>query len=788
MNNKSIAAHLIALAIKDRLVSNVQFGLLAQSLPPFDAFELYTALNPEVENLRLAFLGFNDIDDRFPPEIARDVETAISWRNDPTVSSRIIVILNPTRPVDKIHSLTLLDPFTDQDLRQAICCLAEKEARHEGDYLKAAVWHSLLETDKSNRDRLPFVAAQVVDFYASLLNQSVSSSLPFIGLLPDPELSAADNVIKKLQDNYAMVEWLSDIDSQTFGTLARASSGKQKDFQRTFNNIWAYSKAPSCETLKPLTLQEVRQLREAPKSPQPKMTIQQSSVPPDIQLIDQLLKIAQERDISNRQAGIEHLEDEAYRISQMYFRENTPEDCINDPDSTHSDRSDEEEFELLSDWKTGEDIGRAVKFKEDLIHPLGESFQSWLSPLCWGGEVEAVLPSQDVPNLIQLFSGKIPLHFKPLRPFDTNDPNSLVIILQNLDEVSGEIISNDSLVSLFHTLDTHRRFLLQYQNQFLYYPQYAVQDREIHSHLRSYLDAYKKLSLQINQVCRRLQEYYPDAVERAIAQFLALDTIFVRINQPEQAPKIFVLLSPLHPLHLWKWVELSEYLSYMFRSLTDKEYERVRQATKRLPTILNTFLIHPAMYPSLPGQTETRLVFAGEIDNPENESTVGIPYYQPIAEQVVGADGIQQFAAFIRQFLILYPPAQLGLTLVLIDPPRLAPLLKDLVEFSHKSERDEHLEGAKVFVFWTETSSYDEWQSKDEDALQLFRDDPRWMLYIDLDVRTLKQIHEELSSHHIQPHITLLCDPSDAVARSTFRTVHDDATPFGVPIQVIYDV
>jgi hypothetical protein len=471
----------------------------------------------------------------------------------------------------------------------------------------------------------------------------------------------------------------------------------------------------------------------------------------------------------------------------MYFQGNLSEDCINDPRDVISDRSEEAEFELLSDWSTGEDVGRADKFKDESGHPLSESFQSWLRPLCWGGEVEAILSSQDIPDITQLFSGKIPLTFHPIHPFEDNNPKSLIHLFQELDVVSGIYVSTDSLVTSFKSLDEHRRFLLQYHELFLYYPQFAVQDRDIRIHMQNYLDAYKHLCQQLTQVCRRLQEQYPNAVEQAIAQLLALDTISLRIVQPDQSPKTIILLTSLHPLHLWKWIELSEYLSNISRPLTTKENERVRQATKRLPTILNTFLIHPAMYNNLPSQTETRLVLAGELNNPDNESTIGIPYYQPIAEQLIGADGIQQFASFIRHFLILYPPAQLGLSIVLIDPPRLAPLLKELVDFSHYSEREVHLEGAKVFIFWTEASSYDEWQGRDEDTLQQFRDDPRWMLYIDLEIRTLKQIHEELSARNVQPHITLLCDPSDAVACSTFRTVQDDATPFGVPIQVIYD-
>jgi hypothetical protein len=771
MKNKSTAARLIASAIQSCLDSGTRFGLLAKSLPPFDLITLYKTLNPQPESLRLALLGFNDIDDQFPSQVARDVETAISWRNDPKISAKLVVILNPTASLEKTHSLSMLEPFTDQDLRRSIYLLAEKEAKDTSDYTHADVWRAISKIDQTNREKLPLVATQVIDFYEALSNaQEVGLALPYIGLLPDPELSKTNDKVGKLRANYEMVEWLSNLDSRAFRTLARAVSGDKRGFRQTFGNIKAYSNSPSYETLQSLSLGDVRQLREAPKAPQPKATSQRADKPADVLLVDQLLKIAEEKDAKKHQTAIHNMEEQARRVSRMFYREDLPEDFEDNVDTSLND--EENEFVVLSDWMDGEETGQAEKFKEDRRHPLGEPFQMWLT---------------DVVNLAQIFNGKTTLYFRPLRPFDQGNPQSLHRLFQELDAAIEGAQSGISLVNLFHTFDEHRRFLLHYQELFLYYPQYAIQDREIRPRLDAYLKAYQELCQRVHQVCRRVQEHYPDAVERTIAQFLALDTILVRIDQPDQDPKISVLLTSLHPLHLWKWVQLSNYLSDLPRPLTPREQERVRLATSHLPTILNTFLIHHDMYQNLPGQVENRLVLAGEIDNPENGNTIGIPYYQPIAEQGVGVDGLQQFAGFLRHFLILYPPAQLGLTLVLIDPPRLAPLLAKLVEYSRKPDQEVQLEGAKVLTFWTKTSTIDDWQSKDEDTLQLFREDPRWMLYIDGEVRTLEEIHAELIRRHLSPHLILLCDPSDAVACSTFRTVQDDATPFGVPIQITYD-
>lgn len=790
MNITETTACLIARAIQDR--QRVQFGLLARSLPPFDTYTFYTALKPELDHLRLALLGFDDVDDRFPKEVAREVESAIQWRNDPHITVPLVVILNPTKQFEKIHSLGLLEPFTDQDLRRAIYRLATDEARNVSNYLQEKVWQVLERWDRSDSQGPMLVAAQLAAFYHALQTQEVATALSYLGLLPDPELRTDQDIGKELMINYKTVEWLSELDNQSFRTLARALTGDGDDFSQTFRKIKSYSDLRTSETLQALTLQEVLKLKNARKAPQPPAPDRRSVMPGDMYLVDQLLKLAAEQNIERQQRTRRLLEEQASRISQMFFRADIPEDYVDEP--TEQDEDEEDVFETLVDYETEEEIGRVEKFKEDKDkrHPLHESFQAWLRPLCWGGQVEVDLSSKgevdkDEVDLGQLLSGKMSLTYKPLRPLDLSNTNSLSYLFQNLDDALAQSGLTGRLTLLFQDLANHRRSLLQYHEQFLYYPQYAVEAREIRSHLRAYLDTYQELSQHLQQVCRQLQEHFPDAIQRATAQFLALDTILVRLNRLSKSPQISVLLTSLHPLHLWKWLQLAGYLYNLPRPLTSKEQEKVRQATSRLPTILNTFVLHPAMYGAPADQGESRLVLAGEIDNPGNEATVGIPYYQPIAEQVSGPDGLQHFATFLRHFLILYPPAQLGLTMVMINPPRMSPILRELAKLHRDREQEIHLDGARVLVFWTKTAVYDEWRSQDEEALQLFREDPRWTLYIDLETRSLENIHKELQRRKIYPHVILLCDPSAAVARSTFRTVQDEATPFGVPVQLTYD-
>jgi hypothetical protein len=248
MELKQTTAHLIGSAIRG-FIEEGDFGLLARSLPSFDGRILCEVLEPETEKLRLALIGFEE--NNFPGNVATTVEEAIAWRNDSRISVPIVVILSAeaSHQQEKIHSLELLKPFTDSDLRHAICHKGEEES---ADTLKKWLWHTL------RSDFLPLVASQIAALYHALQEHDIASSLPQIGLLPDPDLrhvNSQEALRNQLKENWENVLWLSELDNRAYRTLARALPSKgPQPHSHTFRQIKEYTQDPSIETLKKLTL------------------------------------------------------------------------------------------------------------------------------------------------------------------------------------------------------------------------------------------------------------------------------------------------------------------------------------------------------------------------------------------------------------------------------------------------------------------------------------------------------------------------------------------------------
>lgn len=506
-------------------------------------------------------------------------------------------------------------------------------------------------------------------------------------------------------------------------------------------------------------------------------------------LADQLLKL-NPLDADYTEA-LDNLNHQAERIINWFYEaepENGGQFHKKSIRETYSenDESEREGFhEILIDFQTQAEIGRVGRpTQKENLHPLEDFVSNWVSPQRWGGRIQIDNVTESMGDIADLLTDEVTrINFEPFLPLNRRTEYSLVNLLAALDQLQ-EARDHDSLVTLLQTLHTYRQTITHYRKAFLYFPDQAMQAPNLHTAVQNYLETYDRLARQLQQVCRQVSSLSPDATERAMAQFLALDVVIVELWYTDKTPAINALLTPLHPLHLWKWMQMNTLMHDNAEPLDEKALEVVKKAAQQLPTLLNTFLLHEYMFSPPRRLSENRLVLAGEIDNPEATNSVGVPYYKPIAQQSFTVDGLRPFIDLFDRFLTLYPPAQLGLTLVLIDPPVLSPILQGLAKL-YEAER---LHSARVYIYRTnERPAHDRWYSKDDEALQLFRGNPRWTLQVSLQKGKFSDIHQDIRSKGLYPHIVLLCDPSEAIVQETFRYVQEEATPFGVPVQLSYD-
>ncbi len=786
MDIKATASLLLAKSIAAR-IGQTRIGLLANALPPFDPVCFCEKLQVETTiPLRIGLLGFgelvvaNNI-------VTQSVETVIGWRNDLGLSTKMVVILNPQVVQEKVHSLHMLEPFSDSDLYNAICQQAEIEALRP---LEQKLWHELNQKGILHRHQL--VAEQVITLYVRLrAGEEVGLALPAIDLLPDGELQIHENQLsQRLGRNRELVKWLNALDSSGMRTLARALSNNESSLiAATFRYIKAYRAQPDNLTFSKLSVQVIEAIKIAPKlqpKPKSKTTFDRSSA--SDALVATLLTLS--IDDVHRDEKLAKLRQQAKRSSDL-FEENVHPNYDDDIERVlieQNEGREQESTEVILYGDSHEETIYSRPTEKDKKHPLEEHLFRWVHFDCWGGVLSLDVAPDHITNVSDLLaSDQVQPTFLPRKPEYKLHP-----LLRAMDElvISLPVRTGEPLITLFERVKDARNHLIPYRNQFLYYPLDANFNPDLEMAIADYLLAYQLLAQQLQAVCRVLQPANPVAVENATALFLALDSVLAEIVHREQQPVYSAILTPLHPLHLWKWQKLHDALLENHVPLSEKAGDRVQEAVRNLPTLLNTFVLHTAMFADEQQLIDTQLVFTGVVLNEKAKETVGIPYYTPIATHLSSSDGIEQFAVYLRRFLVLYPSARLGLTLVLIDPPQLTPILKTLtlLKLDAQDVDDQPLlYGATVLVYRRsyENEAHEAWTDNDEPTLQLFREDPHWQLRVHLEpVDNYRTVMQDLT---FKPHIILVCDPSDTVMVSIDRRTLQTVTPFSLPEQITYD-
>src|SRR6266851_2303541 len=586
MTIEQTASRLIAAAILQYIKdSNVRFGLLARNLPSFDSIalcdEFKTALTQQ--ELLLALLGFENPQIAGYTQIVTAVEQVVAWRNDPSINIPIVVILNPQKTQEKIHSLELFELFKDADLKRYVCI--HGAAVSSGD--QKAIWR-VLNLSRLSRS-IPLVAAQVVVFYAMLQqNTAPGDALPYLGLLRDTEISNftenQSELIKRLQENRKLVQDLLSLNKQDYRTLARAfESDKIDQHRRTFLLIQAFIQDPKLEHLEKLTIGEVKSLFEAPKIPPGQSPNKSKSTPttpsqrrprtPDEFIVEQLLNNDSER--------IQDMED-LIQSRILVFREN--------PDSNQDFSENVPDTPPTKVISNDQELEFPLPLDEQKKHPLEDLMRVWVQTDQWGGLVYGNPPLDPKMSLTRVFDGTTVLHFKPLQPIrkpDNQDKHPCLLeLFRVLDSVTDPNAQQDSsLEDLLRQFYKQRTELAAYRTLFLYDPIVATIDNRIFKIVDEYVKTYDQLANRLKSIYSRAAEQLHDTIELATAQFLALDVVIIDRQKNEAA-----LLTTLHPLHLWKWVELAHRLKNNTETFNQTEQTTIVESVKNIPTILNTLL------------------------------------------------------------------------------------------------------------------------------------------------------------------------------------------------------
>lgn len=296
-------------------------------------------------------------------------------------------------------------------------------------------------------------------------------------------------------------------------------------------------------------------------------------------------------------------------------------------------------------------------------------------------------------------------------------------------------------------------------------------DKKLRQAGKDYLDAYAALTAAIRDRYEAVASQSATGGRHLCAQLLVLDTVLF------QTPNgVYALLSPLHPLHLWKYVRLAEQLRDERGTLTEEQKRVLAESAEKLPHFVTALFVPEGLV-----SNHHALVL------PESHQLATLPCYQQDNPHYSGTEGQDRILRILRKFLVLYPHAKRGFRLCLVDPPDLPSFLEQLA--AHITNEELPVDGMHITVHRTLdrplSLGADDQQLETIGSVFAADDSPRFVLNVRQAKTTYTDVQTLLQQDPV--HLLAIFDPSRSqVGRFTSREagfIH----PLVLPKEFQYD-
>jgi hypothetical protein len=734
LTEPALIAQLVGAAVQNHVGS---VGVIVRDVPAPDPEtllaelkEMHEAQQPE---LRVAFLrpetaeaakavGLND--DVFSIEI----EQAERWRNERGLAALIVVIARGDEA--KLSSLEDFGTITSKHLKRLLVERALGGAAGENE-VQGFWWGMLAEDDTIG-------LGQLIDYYLALdgktgkdFKHASSRELDRLGLLRDPEFF--DNpkpaaLRKRLADNrdlVARLQTLTPKDRRTIKSVVKGESdpARKEELQKALDRLqrtrWEGDGMGAIDFPAAQQLVKARTARPS-KDKDGTTTTRQTEKAVEVAaeaLVDPDRTSDVDEVLTNIQTQLENVNDTSVRTQKVPT--------------------------ALSGSTT--EVTAAARL--DVVNLAAKLIDDGL----YGGLVKS--ESDDINAVLRRFNAEEDILARWERP-------ALENVLDHLAEGSDAGVE---LRDLFAEYDKGRTALLPYARVLASEPLIVAASSEARSAMATAVSSYEKLMKALWDHHDALFEAIGPDVEELLALVLLLDILLFKAGD-----KVFALLSPVHPLHLWHFVKYAEVVDAQREELPERDRELVAQAARQLPNFLTSLYI-----PATAIGEGLSLTSAGRLG--------AIPYYAKEIEANSSEDGLHSITALIRAFTALEPHARLGFRLALVDPPEVGAYLRSIVDLQDEGL----LDGAHVVMFRRHTGASLDMRLDEDDedrVAQLFR-------ALSLDRRFTFEVRE-LSSADVGPsgepsHLLVVFDRSEGRTNRARPALHP-IQPLAMPRRLQY--
>ena len=373
----------------------------------------------------------------------------------------------------------------------------------------------------------------------------------------------------------------------------------------------------------------------------------------------------------------------------------------------------------------------------------------------WGGVIEV---ASDRPTALTEVAA-----FKSWSPF------SIEPIARDLDKFVEGDIAPPSLRDALERLDTLRRALVPYVCELAVSPVAVLAGSpDVLATAEAYLAAYE-------QLLRQLQSCYPEMhaaadfeAESVIGRLLCLELYVYRRDGQTEA-----VMSPLHPLYLWRSVTIVREVRGLGRVLSEHEVATVEEACADDMQFLQVVVLPR----QATGQEQPLMLGqAGAIGR--------LPIFREAPRGMLEADGVRTVAELAQRLAALRPFARPGLRVVLVNLPKPARFIEELVARLEveNARADDTFWGLHVRVRYTQADTRG-WASDARELDEVVRErlataEERGLLSLSVQEEVVgwDKLKRELQDH--PAHLLVFVDPFEVRSTPVARAQAHALTPW----------
>lgn len=723
----------------NRYETSQEYGVSLVNIPDFDYAEFVSKLSDK-RNVEVFFLGFSidyehELKNTLPTmryvKYSYSVEEAETSRNTGDESVFRVLVIKRVE-LEKISSLRWFPEIGLEKVYTQSCNFVKKELKDTNSVIEA-----LIQTLRCKPVRSLLSFERVLD-YLELLMETPSNALPDtvrenyykLGLLADKNIVSRkpnkDDFVSRIKRNHAVIERISNLEQAERQSITNyyAKASVNRDIPRL---ILSYYKTKNVELLKRMDLEEVEDCLKAVKErsgtpPKPRKT----PVVKPTSLAAQLVFDGTTDKIN-------------YILDQI--KQN-----VDERNNTQKSERVEVDFE-----------GSRVQVKAE---PLTEKVAEQLTTDDgMGGTiyVEVESPDEAIKDLEKY-------EFVPFKKSYLDD------IRKDLRRISVLLTDGEQISEYLDKFLKARDAVVPYRKRLQDAPMLQVLAK--HTEFEEYIRGYERLLVAINEDFPKIWGVAASNAKAIINVVMSLDYVFV-VGES----KFHAIPTPLHPLYLWKYVELAkEILSSKGVSniedgcLSEEDKSFIIRKAEDIPDPLSVMLL-PV---TVTEQAAAFLPLTGRIGL--------LPVYSNVPQINQSESGIDTLKQAIVRYICLYPHAGMMLRLCFIDPPSIEVIVSMLKALN--ADKEFNIRGIEVSIFrtkevpgsWIEIDD----NSMNEGMLGKYRGrrSLNFKLKIENKRRSYNQILSEIST---EQHLLVIFDPNEVKIETAQNSRQIHIHPLCVP-------